>query len=98
MTLLSDILKDGFSLEKRNRIKNLSFLSVNIALRSYFGTYKPMQYLLHLFDPTKDNDQETIDFNHMTGYNELCFETISDRGDYQRKGYTDGKAWLCIDC
>ena len=29
---------------------------------------------------------------------ELCFETISDRGDYQNEGYTDGKEWLCITC
>jgi hypothetical protein len=29
---------------------------------------------------------------------ELCFETISDHGDFQREGYTDNKAWLCIDC
>ena len=28
----------------------------------------------------------------------LCFETISDHGNYQREGYTDGKNWLCIEC
>ena len=29
---------------------------------------------------------------------ELCFETISDHGNSQKKGYTDGKAWVCEKC
>lgn len=29
---------------------------------------------------------------------ELCFETISDQGSFQREGYTDGKDWVCQKC
>ncbi|RYZ57141.1 MAG: hypothetical protein EOO14_11355 [Chitinophagaceae bacterium] len=29
---------------------------------------------------------------------ELCYTTISDHGDNQRQGYTDGKYWLCASC
>ena len=39
-------------------------------------------------------DNNSWDHEHC----ELCFETISDKGDYQRVGYTDGKSWLCVSC
>ena len=29
---------------------------------------------------------------------ELCYTTISDQGDDQREGYTDGKYWICASC
>jgi hypothetical protein len=39
-------------------------------------------------------DPQAWDHEHC----ELCFETISDRGNYQSKGYTDGKEWVCKNC
>ena len=29
---------------------------------------------------------------------QLCFETISDQGEFQRGGYTDENSWLCSAC
>src|SRR5688572_3129051 len=28
----------------------------------------------------------------------LCWQTISEKVDFQHEGYTNGKDWLCIEC
>jgi hypothetical protein len=44
--------------------------------------------------PDAITDDTAWDHQHC----ELCFETISDHGDYQHEGYTDGNEWLCANC
>ena len=76
MLNLEKITNDGFSLENRDNIKNLAHLSLNIALRAYFATFKNMKYSLHLFEGKSSTDQATIDYNHFLSYCESCFKTI----------------------
>jgi hypothetical protein len=78
MTDINEIAKDGFSLvDQTHALKNLAMVSLKIALKAYFTTYKSMQHSLHLFDESqKVHDQKTVDFNHNSEYWENCAEAV----------------------
>jgi hypothetical protein len=44
----------------------------------------------------KEDSVDLIAWDHE--HCQLCWETISNIGDDQREGYTDGKDWVCISC
>jgi len=77
MSKIDNIANDGFMIPVRDSgSPGLALLSLKIALKAYFTTYKSMKYSLHLFDNNNNIDQATIDANHNTYYCELCSETI----------------------
>jgi hypothetical protein len=77
MTELSRITDDGFRIPDRGgRLLDLGLLSLKIALKSYFSTYRSMKYSLHIFEPNSGYTQDNIDRAHGYGYFEACTETI----------------------
>lgn len=76
MRKLKDVVDDGFSLSDRgSNLKDLGFLSLKIALDSYFSTYHSMKFRLHVFDD-KDLEPNEIDYQHNRLYFRACTETI----------------------
>ena len=73
---MQSLIIDGFSLSEEDRPAGVAFLSLKIALQSYFSTYEAMKSRLHMFDGSVELDQNTIDWNHTSAYATAYTETI----------------------
>jgi hypothetical protein len=71
------VASDGFLLNHvRDSLPDVALLSLRVALKAYFSTYKTMQYSIHLFEPQSKADQKTIDHGHSVAYCEASTEAI----------------------
>lgn len=76
MNKLSDIANNGFMVsETRNNELEIAFISLNLALKSYFSTYKSIKYNLS-FLKSKFSKNENVDMSYPRVYYESCAETI----------------------
>jgi hypothetical protein len=82
MKSLNHIADDGFSLSTPNKqLPDLALLSLRIALRAYFSTYKAMRGSLWALRPsmhgmTQEQRQLTSDYHHDPAYCEAYSQTI----------------------
>lgn len=70
-----DVLADGFVLsEARPTLGDVGMLSLGVALRAYYSTYKSMEYMLHIF--AKGKPREDWGRKHSTEYVIACTQTV----------------------
>jgi len=73
---IKEIVNDGFYIKNTHpKIKNMAFLSLTMALKAYFSTYKSMSFRFsHLKNPTPDSEDRDY---YTTKYIENASEAIS---------------------
>lgn len=78
------LVKDSFRIWKKKPFKSIPGFWIQVEGSKILGKISQHEEI------PKDAiiDKTAWDHEHC----ELCFETISDHGDYQREGYTDGKS------
>jgi len=76
MQEVKKICEDGFYLGKKDiNIDGLAFISLKLALKSYFATYQTMKYSLHMFEQNEEEKKRSLP-PYGSAYCELCSETI----------------------
>ncbi len=74
---LSEIEKDGFVIPGTMRnLKGFALLSLRIALRAYFSTYKAMESRLHVFTDPSSKQEKDHDYLHSTDYCSLYGQIV----------------------
>ena len=64
----SEIANDGFGLPEATRnLKGFAVLSLRIAMRAYFATYRAMLHFHAFYDPNYKAGEDT-DYLHATNY------------------------------
>jgi hypothetical protein len=72
-----DIKEDGFSLtEAKHQLDSFAMLSLRIALKSYFATYRSMSYCLDAFTGPSSTKPKDTDYLHSTEYCTLYGQVI----------------------
>ncbi|MCX7049989.1 MAG: hypothetical protein NTX50_31460 [Candidatus Sumerlaeota bacterium] len=74
---ISEIEENGFQLRgSKGDLANVALLSLRVALKAYFSTYKTMKYFQDLLEPGCMKAQKDADFDHSIDYCEAYIEAI----------------------
>jgi hypothetical protein len=77
MLSLDKVVGNGFKVSDRHPLlKDVSLLSLRIALESFFETYKAMNFSLSMFKNKYNEVDKDMAFKHTLEYCELCTETV----------------------
>jgi len=77
MLSLDKVIGNGFRVSERHPLlKDVSLMSLRIALKSFFETYNTMNFSLSMFKNQYAEIDKDMAFNHTLEYCELCTETI----------------------
>lgn len=76
MNKLTDVANNGFMVsETRNNELEIAFISLNLAIKSYFSTYQSIKHNLS-FLKNNFSKNDGVDMNYSRAYYESCTETI----------------------